>query len=588
MDVRHETGAPPAEDVRSALERLLQSEHFKSSPRASRFLQFIVETALAGNSRTLKEYVLGIEVFDRAPTFDPGTDTIVRVEAVKLRRRLDQYYHGPGATDPVVISVPKGAYVPNFRFSPHASPATGRPLGAAVSIAVLPFINLSSEPANDFWANGLTEELTSVLSRVSRLRVISRTSAAAFRDRNMDVRSIGGALGAAMLLEGSVRRQSERVRVTAQLTEVATGVHLWSGILEREVRDGWAVQQEIAKAVMEGVHIALTSGEESRIARRHTGNAQAFELYLRGCHALDRFDVRSQKEALAFFERASLADPGYALPLLGLARAHRNLVVLGALSPRDMVPHAKTALQKALELDPEFAEAHSLLASLAARHEWNWAEADRHHRLALRLAPNTAEVHDEYATSYLAPQGRIEEALAENCIARQLDPSSPQLLRSRVLILLLARRLGDTEREAKAILDERPNDAFIRLMLALALHGQKRVDEALVEYERVNSDDPSIQHEAYVADVRALLGDREPARQLLSRLADTPPSEFVPAMIFAWLHLHLRDVEAAVAAIEQAYENREYELLLVKTGYGFDGFREHPRFRAVVQKLGLD
>ena len=196
--------------------------------------------------------------------------------------------------------------------------------------------------------------------------------------------------------------------------------------------------------------------------------------------------------------------------------------MLGALPPRDMVPHAKAALRKALELDPEFAEAHSLLASLAARHEWNWAEADRHHRLALRLAPNTAEVHDEYATSYLAPQGRIEEALAENCIARQLDPSSPQLLRSRVLILLLARRLGDTEREAKAILDERPNDAFIRLMLALALHGQKRVDEALVEYERVNSDDPSIQHEAYVADVRALLGDREPARQLLSRLADTP------------------------------------------------------------------
>ena len=213
MDVRHETGAPSAEDVRSALERLLQSEHFKSSPRASRFIQFVVETALAGNSSTLKEYVLGIEVFDRAPTFDPGTDTIVRVEAVKLRKRLDQYYHGPGATDPVVISVPKGAYVPHFRSSPNASPATGRPVGSTVSIAVLPFINLSSEPANDFWANGLTEELTSVLSRVSRLRVISRTSAAGIQGQEHGRgAALAVALGAAMLLEGSVRRQSERVR----------------------------------------------------------------------------------------------------------------------------------------------------------------------------------------------------------------------------------------------------------------------------------------------------------------------------------------------------------------------------------------
>jgi tetratricopeptide (TPR) repeat protein len=206
----------------------------------------------------------------------------------------------------------------------------------------------------------------------------------------------------------------------------------------------------------------------------------------------------------------------------------------------------------------------------------------------LRLAPNTAEVHDEYATSYLAPRGRIEEALAENRIARQLDPLSAQLARSYLLILILARRLPDAEREAKAILAQRQNDGFVRLMLALALHGQRRLGEALVEYKRLYEDDPSIQHEAFVADVLARTGDREPALSLLRRLREISDREFVPAMVIVWLHIHLGDVEAAVTAIEQAYENREFELLVAKTGYGFDPFRQHPRFRAVVDRLGLD
>ena len=576
------------EDVRSALERLLSSEQFTSSPRASRFLRFIVETALAGRQNTLKEYVLGVEVFDRGTDFDPTTDTIVRVEATKLRRRLDKYYGGRGAADAVVISVPKGGYAPQFRRGSHAISAQTRPVQDVVSIAVLPFVNLSSDGSDAFWADGLTDELTSVLSRASGLRVISRTSSGAFRDRKMDVRRIGDALGAAMLMEGSVRRQSDRVRVSAQLTEVATGVHLWSGIIERKVSDAWAVQEEIAQAVVDGAHVELTSGEQRRIAKRHTANSEAFEFYLRGCHALDRFDVRSQKDALALFERATAADPEYALPLLGIARTNRNLVMLGAAPPKDIVPYAKNALEKALALDPDFAEAHSLLASLIARHEWDWAKADHHHHMALRLAPNTAEVHDEYATSYLAPRGRIEEALAENRIARQLDPLAAQLSRSYVLILILARRLRDAEREAKAVLGQRPNDGFVRVMLALALHGQKRIAEALVEYKRLYEDDPSIQHEAFVADVLALSGDREPALSLLQRLRGISHREFVPAMVTAWLHAHLGDVEAAITAIEKAYENREYELLVAKTGYGFDPFREHPRFRAVMDRLGLD
>lgn len=588
MEQRPELETPSSDEVRSALERLLLSPQFAASPRASRFLRFVVTAALEGRQQTLKEYVLGVEVFDRAPGFDPAVDTIVRVEAVKLRKRLDAYYLGPGRSDPVVISVPKGAYVPQFRLNGGAGATVTNRLSDPVSVAVLPFANLSPDAANEFWSDGLTDELTSLLSRVSRLRVVSRTSAAAFKGKPMDVRAIGSALGAAMLVEGSVRRQEDRVRIAAQLTEVESGLHLWSGTLEREARDAWAVQQEIARAVVEAIHVELTSSEERRMARRHTDSASAFELYLQGCHALARFEVPSQREALALFERACAADSGYPLPLLGAARSWMNLAVLGVERPRDVAPRAKEALRKALSLDPAFAEAHSLLASVICRHEWDWAEAEKHHRIALRLAPNAAEVHDEYATTFLAPKGRIEEALAENRIARQLDPFSPQLARSYVLILMLARRLPDAERECRRILDERPQDGYVRLILALALHGQRRIQQALAEYERVYADDPTVQHEAYVADIRTLFGDRRPAEELLCRLRARVKSEFVPAMVFVWLHLHLGEIEEALTALEQAYENREYELLVAKTGYGFDAFRQQPRFRAIIDKLGLD
>jgi len=265
-----------------------------------------------------------------------------------------------------------------------------------------------------------------------------------------------------------------------------------------------------------------------------------------------------------------------------------SLALLGFERPREMFQRVKAALDRALMLDPELAEAHGLLASLISRHEWNWPEAERHYRIALRIAPLSAEVHNEYATEFLAPLGRFEEAFAENRIARELDPFSPHLARSHALILLLARRLTEAESKCREILNREPADTFARTLLAISLHGQRgRIAEALAEYERMYAADPSIQHEAYVADVQALLGNRRPAEDLLERLTRRAASEFVPAMIPAFLHLHLGQIEDAVTAIEQAYENREYELLVAKVAYGFDSFRQNPRFCQILHKLNF-
>ena len=418
----------PDSAIRPALESLLASPQFAASARACRFLRFIVETALGGRGDTLKEYTLGVEVFDRAPSFDPASDTIVRVEAVKLRKRLAAYYRGPGRSASWIIDVPKGAYVPRFR--PRAVRAAR---SAPTSIAVLRFLNLDPTADSEFWSDGLTDELASVLARASRLRVVSRTSAFAFRGKPEDVRSIGRQSGAAFVVEGSVRRQGRRVRVSAQLIEVATGVQIWSETLERELQDAWTVQQEIARSIVAAIHVELTLGDRRRMSRRHAAVSAAFELYLKGRTLLDTFSLSSQHEALQIFEQASAADPDYPLPLLGAARARMNLALLDTLPPREIVPVAKADLQKALALDPDFAEAHGLLASLLCRHEWNWAEAEKHYRVALRLSPHAAGVHDEYAANYLAPVGRIEEALAENRAARELDPFSLQPDRSHAL-----------------------------------------------------------------------------------------------------------------------------------------------------------
>lgn len=582
-------GLPDGAVVEGALSRILASPQFANAPRACRFLRFVVESTLAGRGNSLKEYVLGVEVFDRAASFDPRIDTIVRVEAVKLRNRLQIYYRCSGRKDPVVIELPKGAYLPHFRLRVKPKDTTGSSRSRPLSIAVLPFVNLTPGTENEFWSDGLTDELTSILARAASLCVISRTSALAFKGKALDVRAIGRRLGASLVVEGSIRKREDLVRVAAQLTDVGTGAHLWSITIEREIEDAWAVQQEIATALVTAIHVKLTPRDRKRMGKPSTESAEAFKLCLKARHQLERFDVRSQREALNLFHQACAADPEYALPLLGIARGQMNLAVLGVAPPSEIVPRAKAALRQALTLDPEIADAHALLASVVSRHEWNWPEAERHYRLALRLAPHAAEVHDEYASSYLAPLGRIEEALAENRLARELDPFSPQLMRSYVFILLLTRRLADAERECRRILKDRPEDGYVRLILALALHGQKgRIKEALAEYEGVYAGDPSLQHEVYVANVRALCGEPGPAEELLQRLAARAQTEFVPAMLFAWLHLHLRRIDQAVVAIEEAYRNREYELLLAKVGYGFDSFREDARFRAILSKLGLE
>jgi len=265
---------------KTQLEKILASEPFAHSGRISRFLRFVVEHTLAGRGGELKEYLIGVEVFDKAASYDPRIDPIVRVEARRLRAKLKRYYETAGRDDGVRIEFPKGGYVPLFQTRAPA-PEGGE---TGPTIAVLPFVNRSADPQDEYFSDGLTDELIHALTKVEGLRVVARGSAFQFKGKPYDVRQVGEQLQVGVVLEGSVRRSGNRLRITAQLVNVADGLYLRSETYEREMKDIFAVQDEIAGAIAQTLRVRM-----GRRAPRRTGdNLQAYHLYLKGRHQVNR------------------------------------------------------------------------------------------------------------------------------------------------------------------------------------------------------------------------------------------------------------------------------------------------------------
>jgi serine/threonine-protein kinase len=376
--------------------------------------------------------------------------------------------------------------------------------------------------------------------------------------------------------------------VAAQLTQVSTGLILWSDTIEREVRDAWAVQEEIAKAIVAAVKLELSPEERSEVTKAYTANPEAFELYLKGRHALERTDARSMFESAELFQQALASDPGYVLPMLGLARSHLKLAAYGLAPPSELMPRAREVLERALSLAPDLAEAHGLMACLIARHEWNWEQAEQHCLRALQLAPNSAELHWTYSAGYLLPLGRCEEALAEIRRARELDPLSPSFAIEHAAILWLARRFDAAEQEFRRILAMGQDTGAIRGLLAITLIGQGRTREAAAEFEAAAAKDgPLGSRDALVAGTWALLGDRAPAEALLAQIDRDAGKRYVPAMSLAYLHGALNWTEELFSDLEQACRNREHFLVFAKVNFMFDPVREHPRFQTILRELHL-
>ena len=420
---------------------------------------------MEGQDDQVKESLIGLEVFDRPPSsYDPGVDPIVRVQAGRLRAKLREYYEREGAEDPVLIEVPRGRYVARFRMrSAEALPSSGA--GAetasdnwhATSVAVLPFVNMSPDPENEYFSDGLTEELIHSLASVPSVHVAARTSAFQFKGKARDVREIGRRLGVGKVLEGSVRRSGERLRITAQLINVADGCQLWSERYDRTITDIFAIQDEIADAIRKRFSVQLAETDRQLPARRQTANIEAFNHYLQGRYQWNKRTEQGVRAGVGHFQEAIRLDASYARAYSGLADCHLMLGMSAAEAPENCMPLARQAALRALEIDDRLGEAHTSLAAVMANFDWERAGAEREFHRALGLDQSYATLHHWFGLFLLAPQGQLAEAVDEVEWAMQLDPISLPINADLALLHVWRGHCDSAIRQCKKVLELDPN-----------------------------------------------------------------------------------------------------------------------------------
>jgi serine/threonine-protein kinase len=566
-------------EVAAQLERIVASQAFSGSERMSRFLRYVVGACLEGRSAELKESVLGVHVFDRRADYDARVDPIVRVEARRLRAKLAQYYESEGREDALQIELPTGGYVPAFR-SRAETPAPQTPR----TVAVLPFANLSAEPENQYFSDGLTRELIHELTRIPGLRVMAWNSVAQLREKAGRAREVGDLLHADTVLEGSVQRAGRRVRITAQLVETATGLYLWSETYQREWEDVFSLQEEIARTLAMVLKIRLTV-RDSRHAPR---NAEAYHFYLQGRHAWNQRTEAGLRQSISLLERALEKDPEFALAWAGIADSYSLLCDFGHLPAHHGIPQARRAAERALELDPTLGEAHCSLGFIQCTHDWQWPQGEKNYLRALELNPGYATAHHWYGTDFLALWRRFPEAAAEMALARALDPLDTIIEGSECYLYFLWRRYDEAERRYQALIQRAPDLWRAISGLGRVLGAQGRYAEAVAMMEKarqIAGDVPSLL--GALAQLQALSGNRAKARVLLDRLRHTARQHNVPATCFVMVHLGLGERGDALNWLERALANRELPLTGLKAHPAYDELRGEPRFQAVLEQVGF-
>jgi TolB-like protein len=576
-----------AEQIRSQVRKVLGSAAFAKAERLRRFLEFIVEHTLSSPSQPLKEMIIGSELYALHQEFDPRISSVVRVDATRLRSKLREYYASEGAVDRLIIDLPKGSYTPVFCEAP-IQPSVASPgveISTEPAIAVLPFSNLSPEP-EEYFSDGLTEEIIHALSSIEGIRVVARTSAFAFKHRNSDVREIGRALNVGFLLEGSVRKSGKELRVTVQCVSTADGYQLWSRRYDQHIDDVFAVQDEIAREIVNMLRVS-TAGRSRAVSAKSTDNFEAYTWYLHGRYHLNRQTREALHRAIDCFDQALARSPRYAAAFSGRAVAWLYLGLFAMDAPLDVMPKAREAAAHALEVSDHAGEALSVTACTKAMFEWDWRGAEILFRKSLLAQPaNDFSMH-MFAIFALLPMARIEEALTMLNEARRIDPLSLFVAASRSAVLLMARRTAEAEAECLHALELDAD--FWRAIVGLGrcheAHG--RYDDAIACFERAKAVSEGVPSAiGALGRAYALAGRTKDAHKLLSELDDLAQRRYVSPYGRALIFLGLGD-DKVFDWLERSYNERAGWLMFLATDPRFDTLREDVRFRSFLDRLGL-
>lgn len=631
-----EEGEPDQEAIRLQLARILASPLFANAPSQERMLRYVVEHSLAGEAGRLKEYTLGVEVFGRGDDFDPRQDTIVRVQGRRLRDRLADYYREQGVADPVGISLPKGHYVPTYHWRqvlPASSSDAGggrklhklrfviigllvlvvgwvvwgklgteRPDGGSTrpdaSIAVLPFVDMSADKDQEYLADGLAEEITNLLAGVRELKVTGRTSSFSFKGTNTPIPEIGRTLGVAHLLEGSVRKSGDRLRVTAQLIKADDGFHLWTKTYDTELKNIFAMQDQVARDVVQALSVKLDAVKLNR-AQGGTTNVDAYDRFLRWRQLFlsDNFDAEHDRQCILLSREAVTLDPNFVLGWDALATSLRGLA------------HDVDDAQAA-QLRAEADQIHKRIAEMApeswiAKRERSyrlWREGKRAEAVAVAReimdgGPVTYERWFPYINLVFAA-GHLDETVALVERLRTIEPQMMFVSRDLQYDYIAARRFAESETEYRRSLALEGNHggpaevAFLR-----TLAGKDSDPEALDDLYRQLLQSPGVAP-PFFRDLGPVLHDRDAMLAILRRAANDPVyggDDGGSAFLQAYVADALGDADLAVVAMRKFLESREgfrtgsmrYQDYFSLWITPYSRLRSHPEFKNLLVEMGL-
>lgn len=615
-----------AESVREQVNRILRSEGFVRSGRLRRFLQFTVDQALGGKSAELKEYLVGLEVFDKGTSFDPRIDTAVRVEARRLRTALLTYYATAGKSDPILIEYPKGSYAPVFQQQGAAAAqqreverhTAGQPsrdrrklwFGVALSfvvvvalggiaektisttrnaepissVAVLPFTDMSPEKDQEYFCDGLTEELIHALTKVEGLRVVARTSAFQFKQKPADIRLVGQLLKVGAVVEGSVRKDGHKVRITVQLNSTADGYHFWSETYEREERDVFAVQEEIAGSVVKTLRASL-GDPRRRLVDVGSANIEAHNLYLKGRYFWARQTAADLRKSIECYEQAIALDPRYALAYVGVADIYTARAFDGDLTPTEGYVKKEAFLAKAFELDDRLPQAYTSRAMSKFQHDYDQTGAEQDFRRAIQLDQKDSYAREQFALALICWR-RFDEARRELERAQEVDPLSVTISHKFAVVSYFARQYDRAIEEATRSLDLDAPYYRIQQVRGAAYQQKGMYDQALTDFEKaVQVSGGRSQPLGHLGYLYAVTGKRAEAENVLARLQEG--SGHQSPVPLARIYLGLGQTSRALDLLEKAYESREGMLMFLSADPTYDSLQGFSRFQNLLKKMGL-
>jgi serine/threonine-protein kinase len=461
-----------------------------------------------------------------------------------------------------------------------ATPAVSK--DEAASIAVLPFVNLSADKENEYFSDGLAEEILNALTKVPELRVIARTSAFAFRGKEQDLRTIGQRLRVGAILEGSVRRAGNRIRVTAQLIKVADESHLWSEVYDREMTDIFAIQDDISKAIANALKVKLAA------PRRRTTNIEAFQSYLKGLYWYQRYTPESLAKAKESFEQALGHDPSYAPAYAGLAVFYYGLGALSINPMIDMAPLAKSAAEKSLAIDPTLSEAHGVLGLIAGAVEYDWKSAECHFQAAMAVDPVPPLVLVRYALYFLTPLRRFGEAVTQYQRALETDPLSMMVHYGLAFALYCKRQYASAIEHAARAVDLYPDYWLVHFAMGLALSQNGSLQQSIACLEETLRLSPSFTlATGFLAGSYAQSGNRGHAEKLMEAVLERSSTHYVSPACFGIYHAALGQADRMFEFLHAALAERDPYLTRMDAEPYFDPFRSDPRFRDLLDRMNL-